>query len=90
MNVDLIKEHSLEKIVNEYIPEEDDLYSFKVDNICTVQQLEIFYKTLIMDMYRRENNINYSYQDNIEKRYFLVPLRLSKQVLDPSHLNQEG
>ena len=80
--MDLIKEHSLEKIVNEYIPEEDDLYSFKVDNICTVQQLEIFYKTLIMDMYRRENNINYSYQDNIEKRYFLVPLRLSKQVLD--------
>ena len=82
VNVDLIKEHSLEKVVNEYIPDEDDLYSWKVDNICTVQQLEIFYKTLILDMYRRENNINYTYQDNIEKRYFVVPLRLSKQVLD--------
>ena len=41
-------------------------------------------------MYRRENKINYMYQDNIEKRYFIVPLRLSKQVLDPSHVNQNG
>ena len=36
VNVDLIKEHKKEKIVNEYVPEEDDLFPFQVDNICTV------------------------------------------------------
>ena len=36
VNVDLIKEHKKEKIVNEYIPEEDDLFPFQVSNICTV------------------------------------------------------
>ena len=60
VNVDLIQEHHKEKIMNEYIPEEDDLYELQVENICTVQQLEIFYRTLVMDIYRRENKINYT------------------------------
>ena len=61
VNIDLLKEHHKEKIVNEYIPEEDDLYDCQVDNICTVQQLEIFYETLVLDMYRRENRIKYTH-----------------------------
>ena len=43
-----------------------------------------------MDLYRRENKINYDYQDNIEKRYFIVPLKLSKEPLDPAHINSYG
>ena len=38
-----------------------------------------------MDLYRRENRINYTFSDQIEKRYFIVPLRLTEQALDPSH-----
>lgn len=49
-----------------------------VQNICTVEQLEIFYRTLVMDLYRRENKINYNFADNIEKRYFIIPLILEK------------
>ena len=29
-------------------------------------------------------------QDNIEKRYFIVPLKLSKQPLDPRHVKEHG
>jgi len=38
-----------------------------------------------LDLYRRENKINYNFADNIEKRYFIVPLRLVEDNLDPSH-----
>ena len=37
VNVDLEKEHKLEKIINEYVPEQDDLYDFTIQNICSVQ-----------------------------------------------------
>ena len=43
-----------------------------------------------MDLYRRENKINYNFADNIEKRYFIIPLILEKQPLHPSHVNAEG
>ena len=55
-----------------------------------MQQLEIFYRTLILDVYRREKKITFEKQDNIEKRYFIVPLRLAKQPLDPSHIRHDG
>ena len=43
-----------------------------------------------MDLYRREYKINYNLQaDNIEKRYFIVPLRLI-DVGDPSHYTEDG
>ena len=61
MNIDLNVEHTKEKIMNEYVPEQEDLYDYPIENICTVQQLEIFYRTLVLDLYRRENKINYSF-----------------------------
>ena len=54
-----------------------------------MRQLEIFYKTLILDLYRRENAIKYDYKDSIEKRYFIVPLRLREQTLDQVNENGE-
>ena len=88
VNINLIEEHYLEKVINEYVPMEDDLFDFKIRNICTVQQLEIFYRTFILDLYRRENSINYTFRENIEKRYFIVPLRLTKP--SPDQLNAQG
>ena len=61
--MDLQKEFNLEKVVNEYEPQEDDIFDQTLQNICTVEQLEIFYRTLVMDLYRRENRINYSFSD---------------------------
>ena len=94
MNVNLIEEHYREKVVNEYEPLEDDLCDFPIDNICTVQQLEIFYRSLILDLYRRETEVNFSFRndgsDKIDKRYFIVPLKLVEQPLDISHVNAEG
>ena len=88
--VDLNHEYNLEKRVNEYVPQEEDIFDQPLDNICTVEQLEIFYRTLVMDLYRREYKINYNLQaDNIEKRYFIVPLRLI-EVGDPSHYTPDG
>ena len=89
VNVDLQKEEILERVVNEYKPEEDDLYSFPIANMCTVSQLEIFHKTLIKDLYRRERKIKFNPADNIPKRYYIVPLRLI-EPLDPNHVNQAG
>ena len=37
VHVDLNREHYKEKIVNEYVPEQEDLYDFSIDNICTVE-----------------------------------------------------
>ena len=94
MNVNLIEEHYREKVVNEYEPLEDDLCDFPIDNICTVQQLEIFYRSLILDLYRRETEVDFSFRndgsDKIDKRYFIVPLKLVEQPLDISHVNAEG
>ena len=94
VNVNLIEEHYREKIVNEYEPLEDDLCDFPIDNICTVQQLEIFYRSLILDLYRRETEVDYSFRndgsDQIDKRYFIVPLKLVEQPLDLSHVDAEG
>ena len=94
MNVNLIEEHYREKVVNEYEPLEDDLCDFPIDNICTVQQLEIFYRSLILDLYRRETEVDFSFRndgsDKIDKRYFIVPLKLVEQPLDISHVNPEG
>ena len=88
VKINLVEEHYREKVVNEYIPMEDDLFDFKIKNICTVQQLEIFYRTLILDLYRRENSINYTFRENIQKRYFIVPLRLTEPL--PGQLNEKG
>ena len=87
MNIDLNRELYKEKIVNEYVPDSDDLADLRVENICTVQQLEVFHKMLIMDLYKEECKINFEHKDNIEKRYFIVPLRLSEQPLDPNHID---
>lgn len=43
-----------------------------------------------MDLYRREKKTNFDRQDAKEKRYFIVPLKLCKQVLDGSHLTPDG
>ena len=88
VSINLLEEHYREKVVNEYIPVEDDLFDFKIKNICTVQQLEIFYRTLILDLYRRENSINYTFRENIQKRYFIVPLRLTTPTQE--QFNQNG
>jgi len=88
VKINLVEEHYREKVVNEYIPMEDDLFDFRIKNICTVQQLEIFYRTLILDLYRRENSINYTIRENIQKRYFIVPLRLTEPL--PGQLNEKG
>ena len=88
VSINLLEEHYREKVVNEYIPVEDDLFDFKIKNICTVQQLEIFYRTLILDLYRRENSINYTFRENIQKRYFIVPLRLTAPTQE--QFNQNG
>ena len=94
VNVNLIEEHYREKVVNEYEPLDDDRYDFPIDNICTVQQLEIFYRSLILDLYRRESEVDFSFRndgsDKIDKRYFIVPLKLVEQPLDLSHINAEG
>lgn len=94
MNVNLVEEHYREKVVNEYEPLEDDLCDFPIDNICTVQQLEIFYRSLVLDLYRRETEVDFSFRndgsDKIDKRYFIVPLKLVEQPLDISHVNAEG
>lgn len=51
-----------------------------------MEQLEIFYQSFILDLYRRENKINYDNSaNNIEKRYFIVPLRLVENDDDPAH-----
>jgi len=81
VKINLVEEHYREKVVNEYIPMEDDLFDFRIKNICTVQQLEIFYRTLILDLYRRENSINYTIREN-------VPLRLTEPL--PGQLNEKG
>jgi len=90
VQVNLEKEYQLEKVVNEYIPRKSDVFDQRLQNICTVDQLEIFYRTLIMDLYRRENKINYNYSANIEKRYFIVPLRLTNQPVSAAHVNAHG
>ena len=89
VSINLLEEHYREKVVNEYIPVEDDLFDFKIKNICTVQQLEIFYRTIILDLYRRENSINYTFRENIQKRYFIVPLRLTAPTQEQCNQNGE-
>mgnify|MGYP007095175828 CR=1 FL=1 len=43
-----------------------------------------------MDLYRREHKLNFSNQENTDKHYFIVPLKLSKQALDETHIDQDG
>lgn len=37
VHVDLLKEYDLEKRMNEYEPQEDDIFPQTLHNICTVQ-----------------------------------------------------
>lgn len=42
----------------------------------------------MLDLYRRENAINYDFKDAIEKRYFIIPLRLSAPT--PDQMSPDG
>ena len=56
---------------------EEDETDHCIKDICTVQQIQIFHRTLIRDLYRRELNVDFNKEiEQVEKRYFLVPLKL--------------
>ena len=44
-----------------------------------MQQIQTFHRTLVRDLYRREVSVDYAKDlGHVEKRYFLVPLKLRK------------
>ena len=50
-----------------------------IKDVCTVQQIQTFHRTLVRDLYRREVSVDYAKDlGHVEKRYFLVPLKLRK------------
>ena len=79
--VDLDDELYKEQVVNEYERNEIDEVDQCIKDICTVQQIQTFHRTLVRDLYRRELSVDFAKGvEHVEKRYFLVPLKLRKET----------
>lgn len=75
VKVDRDKEMYKINVLDDYKVDESDTYDITINNICTLQQLEMFYKTLIMDLYRRDRNVEFEGLKDVEKKYYIVPLK---------------
>lgn len=58
----------------------------------TIDQIEIFHKYLISDLYKRHKDIQYNTclsdeNSSKTKKYYIVPLKIDKNTKDPNELN---
>jgi len=74
--VDVDRELHKQNEHDDYQVEGVDLSDQTILNVCTAKQLEIFHRQLVTDLYRRERAVDFSVRDD-EKKYYLVPLRMS-------------
>jgi hypothetical protein len=74
--VDVDRELFKQNEHDDYQVEEADLTDQTIEKICTTKQLEIFHRTLVTDLYRRDRIVDFTVRDD-EKKYYIVPLRLS-------------
>ena len=86
--IDTQKEKFKLEEVDEHQDDPTDIQDFYIENICSVQQLEIYHKMLITDVYRREYAVDFSkFNENINKKYFILPLILDHDCRKEGKLN---
>lgn len=92
ISVDIDKEIYKQNGINEY--ERADISMEEDDHLIepgTINQIEIFHKYLMSDLFKRHKDIQYDTCLNEEnskktKKYYIIPLKLDKSCKDPNQL----